>query len=269
MMNYLLAIDAGNTRVKWGLFDANGTLLVNGACLNAEIVYTKLPAAARIIISNVAGEYIKKQLEEILPKHIPTHWITAKANECGVSSHYDQPEKLGTDRWAALVAAWHIKQRSCVVVNAGTALTIDALTSNNGEGEFIGGMILPGIHLMQQSLGVATAQLPNIQSEKSASSVTNQYQDIFAKNTADAMRSGAINAACGAIKQMHTVLVALNPESKQAPYIFISGGNAQLIKDNLLSDVTNLALIVDNLVLRGLYLIDNFAPENLTKSKQQ
>ena len=267
-MDYLLAIDAGNTRIKWGLFDANSTLLVNGACLNAEIVRTKLPAAARIIISNVAGEYIKKQFEEILPKNIPTHWITAKPNECGINSRYDQPEKLGTDRWAALVAAWHIKQASCVVVNAGTAVTIDALASNNGEGEFIGGMILPGIHLMQQSLGVATAQLPNIQAEKSTSHVTNQYQNIFAKNTADAMRSGAINAACGAIKQMHTALTALTAEGKQAPYIFISGGNAQLIKDNLLSDVTNLALIVDNLVLRGLYLIDNFAPENLTKSEK-
>jgi type III pantothenate kinase len=259
-MNYLLAIDAGNTRVKWGLFDANGTLLVNGACLNAEIVYTKLPAATRIIISNVAGEYIKKQLEEILPKHIPTHWITAKGSECGVNSRYDQPEKLGTDRWAALVAAWNIKQAPCVVVNAGTAVTIDALANNHDQGEFIGGMILPGIYLMQQSLGVAAAQLPLIQAEKSTSALSEQFQDIFAKNTADAMRAGAINAACGAIKQMHSALAVLTSEEKQTPYIFISGGNAQLIKDNLLSDVTNLALIVDNLVLRGLYLIDNFAP---------
>lgn len=268
-MNLLLTIDAGNTRVKWGLFDANATLLESAACLNAEVARLKLPAATRIIISNVGGEYIKKQLEDILPKDIPTQWITAKTNECGVNSRYDQPEKLGTDRWAALVAAWHIKQRSCVVVNAGTAVTIDALADNHGQGEFIGGMILPGIHLMQQSLGVATAQLPNIHTEKLIPPGLNHYQYIFAKNTTDAMRSGAINAACGAIKQMHTALVAHNSESKQAPYIFISGGNAQLIKDNLLSDVTNLALIVDNLVLRGLYLIDNFAPENLTKSKQQ
>jgi type III pantothenate kinase len=268
-MNYLLALDAGNTRVKWGLFNTSGTLLENGACLNGEIVHTKLPDAERIIISNVAGEYIKKQLEYILPKHIPTHWITAKANQCGINSRYNQPEKLGTDRWAALIAAWHIKQAPCVVVNAGTAVTIDALVSNHEQGEFIGGMILPGIHLMQQSLGVAAAQLPNIQAEKSTSPDANQHQDIFAKNTADAMRAGAINAACGAIKQMHTTLAALTAKCKQAPYILISGGNAQLIKDNLLSDVTNLAIILDNLVLHGLYLIDNFAHENLTKSEKQ
>ena len=247
----LLTIDAGNTRVKWGLFNADGTLLETGACLNTAITQTKLPEAKRIVISNVAGLHTKSQIESILPKEASVHWITAKASERGVQNCYAQPTKLGTDRWAALIAAWHIKHAPCVVVNAGTAVTVDAL---NEHGQFIGGMILPGIQLMQQSLGVATAQLPTITSEKSASVVNNQYQDIFAKNTEDAMRAGAISAACGAVMQMHATLVAL---CKQTPYILLSGGNAQLIKDNLLCDVTNPALIVDNLVLRGLYLIEN------------
>jgi type III pantothenate kinase len=253
-MSKILTIDAGNTRVKWGLFNADGTLLDNGACLNTAISQAKLPAARRIVISNVAGLHIRNQLESILPNEASIYWITANADECGVKNWYEQPEKLGTDRWAAIIAAWHIMQAPCVVVNAGTAVTIDAL---NEKGEFIGGMILPGIHLMQQSLGVATAQLPTITSEKSAKAVNNLYQEIFAKNTADAMRAGAINAACGAVMQMHAALAI---QCKKTPYIFISGGNAQLIKDNLLGDVTNLALIVDNLVLRGLYLIENFAP---------
>ena len=253
-LSKILTIDAGNTRVKWGLFNAEGMLLENGASLNTAISQTKLPAANRIIISNVAGLHIRNQLESILPKGVSNYWITAKADECGVKNCYEQPDKLGTDRWAAIIAAWHTKQAPSVVVNAGTAVTIDALNEN---GEFIGGMILPGIDLMQQSLGVAAAQLPTITSEKSESAVNNLYQYIFAKNTADAMRAGAINAACGAIMQMHA---ALTIQCKKTPYIFISGGNAQLIKDNLLGDVTNLALIVDNLVLRGLYLIENFAP---------
>ena len=147
------------------------------------------------------------------------------------------------------------------MVNAGTAVTIDALTFNNKKAEFIGGMILPGIHLMQQSLGFATAQLPSISTESTVESTNKFYQDIFAKNTADAMRAGAIHAACGAVRQMHTKLAL---QCNQSPYILISGGNAQLIKDNLLDDVTNQALIVDNLVLRGLYLIEDLTPENLT-----
>jgi type III pantothenate kinase len=253
-MSKILTIDAGNTRVKWGLFNADGTLLENGTCLNTSISQAKLPVANRIIISNVAGLHIRNQLESILPNGISIYWITANADECGVKNRYEQPEKLGTDRWAAIIAAWHIKQAPCVVVNAGTAVTIDAL---NQKGEFIGGMILPGIYLMQQSLGFATAQLPTITSEISTSAVNNLYQDIFAKNTADAMRAGAINAACGAVMQMHAALAI---QCKKTPYIFIGGGNAQLIKDNLWGDVTNLALIVDNLVLRGLYIIEKFAP---------
>ncbi len=258
----LLTIDAGNTRVKWGLFNDDGTLLENGACLNTAIVQAKLPEANRIVISNVAGLHIKNQLESILPNKDSIHWIAAKVSECGVQNSYVQPEKLGTDRWAALIAAWHIKHAPCVVVNAGTAVTVDAL---NEQGNFIGGMILPGIQLMQQSLGIAAAQLPTITSEKSVSAVNNHYQDIFAKNTADAMRAGAISAACGAVMQMHAALAI---RSEKIPYIFISGGNAELIKDNLLGDVTNLALIVDNLVLRGLYLIENFKSENLTQSEK-
>jgi type III pantothenate kinase len=255
----LLTIDCGNTRSKWGLFNADGTLLENGACLNTAITQAKLPAASRIIISNVAGLHIRNQLESILPNNKTSiYWITAQAEECGVKNGYDKAEKLGTDRWAALIAAWNIKQAPCVVVNAGTAVTIDAL---NETGKFIGGMILPGIYLMQQNLGLATAQLPSITLEKSTGSINNlhhnQYQDIFAKNTEDAMRAGAINAACGAVMQMHA---ALTIQCKKSPYILISGGNAHLIKDNLLGDVTNQALIVDNLVLRGLYLIENFAP---------
>jgi type III pantothenate kinase len=253
-MSKILTIDAGNTRVKWGLFNADGTLLENGVCLNTAISQAKLPVSSRIVISNVAGLHIRNQLESILPNEVSIYWITAKADKCGVKNCYEQPEKLGTDRWAAIIAAWHIKQAPCVVVNAGTAVTIDAL---NEKGEFIGGMILPGIHLMQQSLGVATAQLPTITTEISTNAVNNLYQDIFAKNTADAMRAGAINATCGAVMQMHAALAI---QCKKTPYILISGGNAQLIKDNLLGDVTNLALIVDNLVLRGLYLIENFAP---------
>jgi type III pantothenate kinase len=260
-MTTILAIDAGNSRTKWGLYDAEGNLIESDACMNAEINRAKLPNSSRIVISNVAGEKIKKQLENILPNNTYIHWISAKSYECGVKNNYAQPDKLGTDRWAALIGAWHIKQAPCVVVNAGTAVTIDAITLKNNKGEFIGGMILPGIHLMQQCLGVATAQLPNISLVSMIQPLKNVYHDIFAKNTADAMLAGAINATCGAVTQIHTKLAI---QCRESPHILISGGNAQLIKDNLLDDVTNRALIVDNLVLRGLYLIENLTPINLT-----
>lgn len=256
-----LAIDAGNTRLKWSLFNSAGDMIESGFCLNTEISQLKLPDAERAVISNVAGDEVKNQLNALLPQHIARHWVISAAQDCGVINCYQQPAQLGTDRWAALIAAWHIKQAPCVVVNAGTAVTIDALSSNNNHAEFIGGLILPGLNLMQQSLGRATAQLP-----MPALTTGTQAHDIFAKNTADAINTGALKAITGAIILM---VNALDAECKQTPTIIISGGNAQQIENSLMGSVTNPVLVVDNLVLQGLYLIDNFMLKKSIRSKQQ
>ena len=254
----ILAIDAGNTRVKWGLFNASGNMLENGACLNADLAIPRLPEANHIVISNVAGAAIQAQLISLLPKNIPIQWTTAQLHACGVSNRYDQVETLGTDRWAALIAAWHIKQVPCVVVNAGTAVTIDALSveslSNDVQAEFIGGLILPGLNLMQQSLGLATAQLPKLALVQNPTTQT--QANIFAKNTTDAIYAGALHAILGAITLMAR---ELNIQCKQAPFIVISGGNApiiyqQIMKDRLFMEMSQQAVIVDNLVLQGLFL---------------
>jgi type III pantothenate kinase len=267
----LLAIDSGNTRTKWAVFNTTGDVCNQGACLNAEIstidFSPRVLGYERVVISNVAGEQCAAVLiKKLEPYKLPIHWIKSTSQICDVYNRYSNPESLGTDRWAALIAAWHIKQAPCVVVNAGTALTIDSLTSDmltttNHQAEFIGGLILPGLNLMQQSLGRATAQLPMPASADSA-----QPQDIFAKNTEDAMYIGALKAISGAIKLMAD---ALQAQCQQPPTIIISGGDAQTIKDNLSGDVTNQVLIVDNLVLRGLFLIEKFMQKNITKSEQQ
>jgi len=248
----LLAIDIGNTRIKWGLFDANGVLLKNGYCLNTSLATLDLPAADHVQISNVAGNAIKLQLEIHLTRYSNVNWLKSTSQICGVFNRYTNPETLGCDRWAALIAAWEIKQAPCVVVNAGTAVTIDALSSNHHQAAFIGGLILPGLNLMQQSLGQSTAQLP---ANTSDTSTVPLNKDIFPKNTIDAIHTGALQAITGAITLMS---YNLHAECKQLPYILISGGNAQAIKDSLMSDVTKQALVVDHLVLRGLYLIDKF-----------
>ncbi|MDP1522124.1 MAG: type III pantothenate kinase [Methylotenera sp.] len=277
----LLAIDSGNTRTKWAVFNTTGEVCNQGACLNAEIATIDFSPIVfgyeRVVISNVAGEQCAAELiKKLEPYKLPIHWIKSTSQICDVYNRYSNPESLGTDRWAALIAAWHIKQAPCVVVNAGTAVTIDSLTSDalttdmlttdmltttNNQAEFIGGLILPGFNLMQQSLGRATAQLPMPASADSA-----QHSDIFAKNTEDAMCIGALKAISGAIKLMAD---ALQAQCQQPPTIIISGGDAQTIKDNLSGDVTNLVLIVDNLVLRGLFLIEKFMQKNITKSEQQ
>lgn len=246
MTDLTLAIDAGNTRLKWGLFDATGRVAGHGACLNTELSDLRLPAAGKVVISNVAGSTIEARLKTLLANHPNIHWVTSQAEACGVKNSYVQPEKLGTDRWAALIAAWNIKQSPCVVVNAGTAVTVDALDNRT----FTGGLILPGIDLMQQSLYLGTAQLP-IQNAHRESAI-----DIFATSTNDAIYAGTLYAITGAIRLMAE---ELQKKSGQAPWILMSGGNASQIQQQLKKhdSVTNQVIIIDNLVLQGLFLLGN------------
>jgi type III pantothenate kinase len=154
-----------------------------------------------------------------------------------VRNGYSNAAQLGSDRWAALIAAWHLVRGKCLVVNSGTATTIDALS---GQGEFLGGLILPGVELMQRSMVAAAVQLKPAQGE---------YVP-FPLNSADALYSGAIQANCGAIERQYTLL-----DDGSAPLI-LSGGAAGLLQRCL--DQKRFSVpprVVDNLVLQGLLLI--------------
>lgn len=258
----MLTIDAGNTRTKWALFDDTSNIAWQGVCANQEVANAILlpanTACTRAIVANVAGEQHAQQIATLLKKHAVkiVHWAKASPRACHVVNSYEQPETLGIDRWAALIAAWYMEQNICVVVNAGTAITIDALGKQleNGQeiGLFKGGVIVPGLLAMQQALSAATAQLPMPSHHKNI----HFQREIFAKNTADAMHAGAIHAISGAITIMSH---KLNSIYKSRPRVILSGGNAQYIKENLIADVTRQAVIVDNLVLHGLQLIEKDA----------
>lgn len=268
----IFTIDAGNTRTKWALFDDAGEVVWQDACLNADVASAIfLPdgqTASSTIIANVAGkDHAEKIAAQLQKFHIhQPHWAKASAEACGLKNSYAQPETLGIDRWAAVVAAWHLIQAPCVVVNAGTAVTIDAIypmsAHNLGYGEFKGGLILPGLRLMQQSLGQATAQLP-IPDEALTVPSSVARQQIFAQNTADAMFFGALHAIAGAITLMsHT----LNAMFRTWPNVVMSGGDARTILKNMTADVTRQTIIVDNLVLQGLYLLEKEAQQHKTSS---
>ena len=253
----LLTIDAGNTRTKWAVFSRNGEITQQASCFNDALLNAGLTPQSldyqRVIISNVAGAAHAEKLEHLLkPYHLPIAWLKANTQACNVINGYAEPASLGSDRWAALIAAWHMQHAPCVVVNAGTAVTVDALAhAADGKAEFLGGMILPGLNLMQASLGLATAQLPKHSATQNPSA--NTTTDIFAVTTTQAIHAGALNAISGAIMRMTE---ALENKCGQAPLIVLSGGDAAIIKNDLAETVTNEMVIVDNLVLTGLYLLD-------------
>jgi type III pantothenate kinase len=233
----ILVVDAGNTRVKWGLHDGVSWWRKGWApCGELAQLDSQWPpdgAPQRILVSCVAGADLSQQLRVLFSRwNVEVEWITAQAFQCGVTNGYRNPAQLGCDRWAALMAAWRRAGRACVVVNAGTALTVDALDSS---GFFCGGLIVPGLSAMQRALAANTAAL---------TVAAGRFED-FPVCTADAIYSGALSAMAGAVER---ALVALAARTGAAPDCLVSGGDAVLLGERLSVP----ASIVDNLVLDGL-----------------
>lgn len=229
-----LVIDAGNTRIKWALLgDDYWTHLPAVAAKHAHhltVQIATLPEVSAVWVSNVAGAEVARHIQEACAtRGWKAQFVRAQAQQCGVSNRYASPQQLGSDRWAALVAAWHRVGSAVLVVNCGTATTIDALSD---QGEFMGGLILPGIALMQHSLVAQTAQLE----------LGEGVYQAFPCNTADAILSGALQATCGAIQRQYALL-----EDARVP-VLLGGGSASAVWELLPLPL----LPVVDLVLQGL-----------------
>ncbi|MDB5862986.1 MAG: pantothenate kinase [Betaproteobacteria bacterium] len=236
----LLAIDAGNSRIKWGSSEA-GEWLERGAVATAQAhelseALRRLPAPGRIVVANVAGDTAGQSIRDALaPFSAAPAWVVSREAQCGVRSGYAQPAQLGPDRWAALIGARHLYDGPCVVVNAGTTMTVDALSA---DGLFLGGCIVPGYSLMKQALAGNTARL----------GLQDGAFSFFPDNTGDAIASGAVNALAGAIERMKRYMT----QSGEADaLVMLSGGDAGVLTPLLNESVQ----VVDNLVLEGLMCI--------------
>jgi type III pantothenate kinase len=238
----LLVIDIGNTRTKWALVGDDGDLTEFEVCMNANIAASNLSAAAQkadsALIANVAGEALAQQIKQLLSP-LTISFLTPSIQACGVKNGYAAPAKLGADRWAALVAAWQRTKHATVVVNAGTAITIDVLDE---KGNFLGGSIMLGLRLMHESLNNNAAQLK----------IGEGTSQNFPINTQDAITTGSINAVVGAIGIM---LKRLEKQCGWLPKLILSGGDANKIADALKLNLKQV-IITENLVLQGLVLLE-------------
>src|SRR5689334_3601172 len=128
----MLAVDCGNSRLKWGLRE-NGAWLKTGSVpvgqlAGLERTWRNVAAAETVVVANVAGRAVRRRLDAVFARRslVPT-WVEAKRRQCGVVNGYGKPAQLGADRWAALIGAWSMLRGPCLVVGAGTATTVDVL----------------------------------------------------------------------------------------------------------------------------------------------
>lgn len=159
-----LAIDVGNTRLKWALYDAHrpgAALLAHGAEFLdhieklAEGSWAALPAPERMLGCVVAGDAAKRRVQEQMELwDVGAQWVVSSDEEAGLVNGYDHPSRLGSDRWVAMIGARHhvLAQgpaRPLVVVMVGTAVTVECI---DAHGRFLGGLILPGHGIMLRAL---------------------------------------------------------------------------------------------------------------------
>ncbi|HAF02049.1 MAG TPA: type III pantothenate kinase, partial [Methylophilaceae bacterium] len=222
-----LLIDIGNTRTKWVLVNDGDSLPEVSVYFNRDDVILQLleqaKCAQKIFISNVAGEAaLQKMLDALVATRASVHCVKTSVELDGVHNSYEAPQRLGVDRWLALIAANQIAQTHCLVVSMGTAITMDALIKdNNARASFIGGTIMPGMRMMQDALSHHTADL-----SFTHGGFTQGDLQKFPKNTQDAIFSGCINSVIGAIQLQWQRLknVAQTP-----PALLLSGGDADLL----------------------------------------
>lgn len=238
-----LLLDGGNSRLKWAWVE-NGTFATVGSApyrdlspLGAEWA-EKADGNVRIVGCAVCGESKKAQVQEQLARKI--EWLPSSAQALGIRNHYRHPEEHGSDRWFNALGSRRFSRNACVVVSCGTAVTVDALTD---DGHYLGGTIMPGFHLMKESLAVRTANLNRHAGKR--------YP--FPTTTGNAVASGMMDAVCGSVMMMHGRLKEKTGAGKPVDVIITGGGAAKVaeaLPPAFLAE--NTVRVADNLVIHGL-----------------
>ncbi|MBL8428876.1 MAG: type III pantothenate kinase [Dechloromonas sp.] len=230
----IVCLDSGNSRIKWGVHDGQ-QWLAQGAVAHAEVeqlrqLLSDWPHPVKVMLANVAGAEAGGRIrEQLAPWRPAMQEVRSEHRRCGVTNQYLKPEQLGVDRWCALIGARGLSRTAAIVVMAGTATTIDTL---DADGNFLGGLIVPGFDLMLRSLARETAALP----------FANGVYSPLPRGTDDAIVSGALEAQAGAIERAFSRLGDADAQC------LLSGGNAARIGHLLVIPHS----VTHNLPLEGL-----------------
>ena len=242
-----LALDVGNTRLKWAMYEhphtgarvlAHGAQFLENIETLAEGDWAALPVPHRMLGCVVAGDAVKRRVEEQMELWDTTpQWVVSGNAEAGLTNGYDHPARLGSDRWVAMIGALqHLRasgrHKPCVVVMVGTAVTVECIDT---EGRFLGGLILPGHGIMLRALEAGTAGLH----------VPTGEVRLFPTNTSDALTSGGTYAIAGAVERMVQHVMA---HCGAEPACVMTGGAGWKMAPSM----TRPFELVDNLIFDGL-----------------
>lgn len=247
----ILLIDIGNSRIKWATL-IRGKLHHGGdtarpedesavaAC--AEQLWKRAKKPGAVFVSNVAGPTFAAAIAAwILQRwQVQAHFVVAEPAAFGVTNAYTVPERLGPDRWAALIAARRRYDGPVCIVDAGTAVTIDVLTAS---GSHQGGLIIPGLNMMRRALLERTQDIHFTTLAPARGHIT-----LLARDTQDGVDGGTLYTLVAVIDR---VVADVGMEFGGELTRLITGGNAATLLPLLAGDYHH----VPELVLEGLAII--------------
>lgn len=232
-----LLIDAGNTRIKWCLFDANQQPPLDCQYSNRQVFIESVAQSSCSSIESIwlsavrNSDQLIRQLKEQF--QVPLHSVSSKGKYKELTSGYTKPEQLGVDRWLALCSGYERYHDSFIVIDAGTAITLDVVDKDSCH---LGGHIIPGRDLMVESLNMNTHLIE-------VKGIATSYELSLGVDTNSAVTNGASTAVTAYISSV----IDHYPGYKVA----VTGGAAEEINASLPRETE----VVENLVLEGLSLM--------------
>ena len=237
-----LIIDAGNTSVKLAVFDNNQLIseqqvLLDQFTADLQNLLERHPGISHCIISSVS--FLDPEDVAILTDKFQVIHVCHKL-KTPFKNQYTSPETLGADRIAlAAAAVLHYPKQNSLIVDAGTCITYDMVTS---KGAYVGGAISPGLLMRYQAMHYFTARLPELE--------PSDFPDFIGDTTERSMHSGVINGLCheieGVIGQYETRYEHLT--------VILTGGDAQFLSNRLKKAI----FAHSNFLLEGLNFLLEF-----------
>ena len=243
-----LLLDVGNTAVKWAAAESNrftrqgGFMHRDGAFGRlANLAWSGLETPAAVVAVNVAGEGVAASIADYVRQtwQCPVELIKTARSACGVTNAYHAPGDLGADRWVAMIAAHHRVDGAVCVVDCGTAITVDLVAAS---GEHRGGLILPGVRLLGESLAVNTAGI-RLQDDATATG-------LLGHTTREGVIGGAQYLAAAAIDR---ILADIIEHAGETASVIVTGGDAERLLPLLATPVQ----YQPQLVLQGLAILSD------------
>ncbi|MFT5451559.1 MAG: type III pantothenate kinase [Enterobacterales bacterium] len=235
----ILLIDQGNSALKWCCYDKNSFTASTAGVLNELVAFAKLNDKA---ITDIFISCVKNQEQVALITHSleqnnisqPIRIASTSANFGPLINAYNQFEQLGVDRWLGMIAIWKKHQSGFILVDAGSALTLDII---DNSGKHLGGHIIPGLSMQTKLLirdtdGIAVASNHKAQAY------------IPGHSTTEAVLNGCLTNLCSYIDNMYQRY----GDADSLP-LFLTGGDAI----HLTTGLTTNHQLEKELVLEGLY----------------